>query len=201
MPFRRQESPKDLDLPTFIDIVFLLLIFFLVTYSSAPPREGHSTLELNLPMAEGSVQANQNEILETLMIEIMPVNPEQPQLGYLVLVLLPFEDFSIGKEMPVTYQQAKSYAQLYQRQSVLPVNYTTLSAAQFLAQPAVKLIDEQLSRYVTNKFRVARATNRIEIRAEKSVTFRIINFIIEKISSYEDLIPSLVFRTMYQKEQ
>ncbi len=201
MPFRRRESAKDLDLPTLIDVVFLLLIFFLVTYSSVPPRDGHATQELKLPVAEGAARVNQNELLETMLIEIVPVNPKQPQLGYQVSVLWPFEALGTEREMPVTYQQAKNFAQRSQRLAALPVNYTSLSKVEFEDLPAVRLISAQLDQYVSRKFRIARATNRIEIRAETGVTFRIINFIIEKTSSYGDLVPSLVFRTMYQKEQ
>ena len=200
MAFRRAEERKDFELPTFIDIIFLLLIFFLLTYSPVPPKVGQSTLELNLPNAEGAAKVNQSEKLETMMIEIMPVNKEKPQEGLQVSVLLPFENYDLEKAGAVKYKDAKTFAKIYQREAVLPANYVTLNKSTFLALPAVKLINDQLDRYVQEKFRISKLTNRIEIRADRSVSFRIINFIIEKCSSYEDLIPSLVFRTMFRQE-
>ena len=200
MAFRKVESTKDLDLPTFIDVIFLLLIFFLLTYSPVPPKVGQSILELNLPKAEGSTEVNQNEKLETLMVEIIPMNMDDPAAGFQVSVLLPFEDFGIDREVPVTYRQAKVFSKTYQREEVLPSDYYTLSRNNFLNLPAVKLINDQIDQYVQQKFRIAKLTNRIEIRANKDVTFKIINFVIEKCSSYDDLIPSLIFRTMFQQE-
>ncbi len=200
MAFRREESRKDLELPTLIDIIFLLLIFFLLTYSPVPPKVGQSILELNLPQAEGATQVNQNEKLETLLIEILPVKRDDPSAGYQVAILLPFEEFGIDRDFPVSYRQAKIFSIRYNREEILPVNYITLSNSNFLDLPAVKLINDQLEKYIEQKFRVPKITNRIEIRANKDVTFKIINFIIEKCSSYEDLIPSLVFRTMFQQE-
>lgn len=200
MAFRKIESAKDLDLPTFIDIIFLLLIFFLLTYSPVPPKVGQSILELNLPQAEGSTKVSQNEQLETLMVEIISVNKEDPTAGFQVSVLLPFEDFGIDREIPVTYRQAKIFSKTYQREEILPSDYYKLSKNDFLSLPAVKLINDQINKYVQQRFRIPKITNRIEIRANKDVTFKIINFVIEKCSSYDDLIPSLIFRTMFQQE-
>ena len=200
MAFRKIELKKEFELPTFIDVIFLLLIFFLLTYSPIPPVVGQASLELNLPIAEGSTLVNQNEKLETMMIEVLQVNKDNPEMGYNVTVLLPFEEYGLDRGIPISYQQAKNFAGIYQRQSILPANYTELNTAQFRNLPAVKLIDEQLDRYVERKFRVANITNRIEIRADKEVTFKIVNFIITKCSSYGDLVPSLIFRTMFQKE-
>jgi biopolymer transport protein ExbD len=200
MAFRRIEASKDLELPTLIDIIFLLLIFFLLTYSPVPPKVGQSVVELNLPEAEGATLVNQNEELETMMIEILPLNKDDLSSGFQVSVLLPFEDFGIDRDVKVNYNQAKLFAKTYQREAILPIDYASLNQKEFLDLPAVKLINEQLERYVERKFRVPRITNRIEIRANKEVTFKIINFIITKCASYEDLIPSLIFRTMYIKE-
>jgi len=200
MAFHKIERRRDLELPTFIDVIFLLLIFFLLTYSPVPPVVGQASLELNLPIAEGTSQVNPNEKLETLMIEIIPVNKEQLELGFNVSVLLPFEDYGMDRGVDLSYQQAQVFASRYQRQSLLPGDYTDLRDSEFLRLPAVELIDDHLGRFVSRRFRVAKATNRIEIRADKDVTFRIINFVIEKCSSYGDLVPSLIFRTMFEKE-
>ena len=134
------------------------------------------------------------------MVEIAPMNIDDPTAGFQVSVLLPFEDFGIDREVPVTYRQAKVFSQNYQREEVLPSDYYKLSRNDFLNLPAVKLINDQIDQYAQQKFRIAKLTNRIEIRANKDVTFKIINFVIEKCSSYDDLIPSLIFRTMFQQE-
>ena len=160
MAFRRIEARKDFELPTFIDIIFLLLIFFLLTYSPVPPKVGQSTLELNLPEAAGTAKVNQNEKLETMMIEIMPVNKEKPEMGLQVSVLLPFENYDMEKAGAVAYKDAKKFAKTYQREDVLPTEYVTLGKSEFMNLPAVKLINDQLDRYVQEKFRIAKLTNR-----------------------------------------
>ncbi len=202
MPFRRNETKKELELPTFIDVIFLLLIFFLLTYSPVPPQKGEAGLQLGLPVAEGLTKVQLSEKLETLLIEINPVNAKKPELGYSVAVLLPFEDYDVVRLRPmaITLGKAREFARKYGRVQILPPDYVTVNDEEFNKLPAVRLIDDQLDRYVQTKFRVPKPTNHIEIRADKSIKFRIINHILNKCSSYEDLIPAIVFRTMYEKE-
>ncbi len=197
MTFRKSSTQKEIELPTFIDIVFLLLIFFIVSFSPVAPKVGEAKLELNLPIAEGAGEVESNELLETILIEILPLKEEEKMIGFRVSVLLPFDSYASQKG-GLTYRDAKSNSS--QRQEDLPLDVSNLSDREFSRLPAIQLLNDQIDRYVASKFRVPRPSNRIEIRADKEVQFRVINAVMEKCSSYGDLIPSLVFRTKFKKE-
>jgi len=204
MAFRRTElaGTKELELPTFIDVVFLLLIFFLLTYSPVSPKKGEAALQLTLPVAKGMEKVRLSEQLQTMLIEVLPVNAKDLSQGYQVSVLLPFQDYSILATRPrtITVAKAREYAKIYHRQGFLPANYAVISKREFKKLDVVKMLDREIDKYVRYRFRIPKPTNRIEIRADASVKFRLINFILTKCSSYEDLVPMIVFRTMYQKE-
>ncbi|MCH8124894.1 biopolymer transporter ExbD [candidate division KSB1 bacterium] len=199
MTFRKSSTQKEIELPTFIDIVFLLLIFFIVSFSPVAPKVGEAELELNLPVAEGAGQVESDELLETILIEILPLKEEEKMIGFRVSVLLPFENYA-SQRGRLTYRDAKSYAIQYQRQADLPLDVSKLSDREFSRLPAIQLLNDQIDRYVASKFRVPRPSNRIDIRADQEVQFRVINAVMEKCSSYDDLIPSLVFRTKFKRE-
>ncbi|MCV6587558.1 MAG: biopolymer transporter ExbD [Marinobacterium sp.] len=64
MKFRRQRAKEvSVDLTPLIDVVFLLLIFFMV--STTFTKETH--LELTLPQAEGSAKADLPEVIDILV--------------------------------------------------------------------------------------------------------------------------------------
>jgi biopolymer transport protein ExbD len=200
MVFRKTGPGKDIELPTFIDVVFLLLIFFLVSYSPITPKKGQEELELSLPTAQGAGEVNANEPLETMLIEIVPLKSEENKEDYEVWVLLPFESYSNSQKGRVTYRDAKTFSMQFQRTAVLPKDVAALNEADFLRLPAIQLMNDQIDSYVTSQFRIPHPTNRIDIRADEDVQFRIIDFIMDKCSSYEDLVPSMVFRTRFKVE-
>jgi len=204
MAFRREDRAgrKEIELPTFIDVVFLLLIFFLLTYSPVKPEKGEAALQLTLPVAKGLEKVRLSEKLQTMLIEVLPVNAKDLSQGYKVSVLLPFQDYSVLTPGPrfITLAKAREYARQYNREGLLPPNYAELPEKKFLDLDVIKMLDREIDRYVRYRFRTPKPTNRIEIRADASVKFRLINFILTKCSSYEDLVPMIVFRTMYQKE-
>ncbi len=115
MVFRKIDPAKDIELPTFIDVVFLLLIFFLVSYSPITPKKGQEELELSLPTAQGAGEVNVNEPLETMLIEIVPLKSEENKEDYEVWVLLPFESYSNSQKGRVTYRDAKTFSMQFQR--------------------------------------------------------------------------------------
>ncbi len=199
MPFRKSDIRKEIELPTFIDIVFLLLIFFIVTFSPIAPKVGEAELELKLPIAEGAGEVDSSEPLETILIEILPLKSEEDQEGYRVSVLLPFENYS-NQRGGITFREAKNFAVQYKRQAFLPLDVSKLSDREYTRLPAIQLINDQIDQYTASKFRIPRPTNRIDIRADQRVQFRVINTIMEKCSSFGDLVPSLVFRTKFKKE-
>ena len=75
MSFKKHEEPKELELPSFIDMVFLLLIFFMATLnlssSSEPsPKSGPPLRSITLPEAEGETKVNGDKALKNLLILI-----------------------------------------------------------------------------------------------------------------------------------
>lgn len=203
MAFRRTEIAKSIELPTFIDVIFLLLIFFLLTYSPVPPQKGQSTLQLTLPIAKGLEKVQLSERLQTMMVEVFPLKAKDLTQGYRVNVLLPFEDYSVVEVRPrvITISKAREYAQRYGRMAILPANYAAIPDKDFLELDAIKMLDRELERYVEYRFKTPKPTNRIEIRADATIKFRLIGHILEKCSSFGDLVPMVVFRTMYGGEQ
>lgn len=200
MAFRKKKSQQEVELPTFIDIVFLLLIFFIVSFSPIPPKEGEAQLDLQLPTAQGAGEVDSSQPLETLLIEIIPQKSDEGELqGFQVSILLPFESYA-NQRGGITFQEAKSFAIQYNRQAFLPLNASSLNPREFSRVPGIQLINDQIDQYVLTKYRAPRPSNRIDIRADHQVHFSIINFIMEKCSSFDDLVPSLVFRTKYKRE-
>mgnify|MGYP000076310971 CR=1 FL=1 len=66
MKFRRQRAKEvNVDLTPLIDVVFLLLIFFMV--STTFTKETH--LEINLPQAEGQAQTDPPEVIDILIAQ------------------------------------------------------------------------------------------------------------------------------------
>jgi len=64
--FRRQRAKEvNVDLTPLIDVVFLLLIFFMV--STTFTKETH--LEINLPQAEGQAQTDPPEVIDILIAQ------------------------------------------------------------------------------------------------------------------------------------
>ena len=102
MRFRRQKKTDgSINLTPLIDVVFLLLIFFMV--STTFTKESH--LVLDLPEADGHVEETVSEGIEILIGKNgdYTINGRQLINRQLITLMKALEDVSLGnKEMPLT---------------------------------------------------------------------------------------------------
>ena len=94
MAFSKQESRKDLSLPGLIDIIFLLLIFSLVTLSVSSVKveadEGKgSAVDYNLPEARVKETLEIDKVLQTLLILVEHEDLEESDSPKIVYTLWP----------------------------------------------------------------------------------------------------------------
>ena len=198
--FQKKEEIKSLELPTLIDVVFLLLIFFLVTISLLRPGlpspiPGPPRKPFDLPEAKGSKIDGEKEILETLLIQIERKDEKDPLSPKLVYTLWP----SIKDS--VTLEQARAKAKEDSLFAEFPPNFLSMGDQEFANSPPCSLIAKSIKDYKNLAFKEPGLSNFIEIRAIKDTEFRIINFIMIQCSAYEDTIPKLVFRTLSEKRR
>lgn len=198
--FQKKEEIKSLELPTLIDVVFLLLIFFLVTISLLRPGlpspiPGPPRKPFDLPEAKGSKIVGEKEILETLLIQIERKN-EKDLLGpKLVYILWP------SIQNSTTLEQARAKAKEDSLFAEFAPNLLKMSDQEFAISSPCSLIARSIKDYKDLAFKEPSLSNFIEIRAIKDTEFRIINFVMQQCSAYEDTIPKLVFRTLSEKRQ
>lgn len=195
MAFKRNVEKKGLSLPGLIDIIFLLLIFSLITLSVSQANietktQGTKEVDFDLPHTRSHLTEEANEILNTLLFEINYQNQEEQMGPKLVYALWPSQKDS------VTLQEARNHALRDSLFAVFPPNILNLSNREFKNIEPNKLIRNELAKYKNEYFFIPRPTNSIEVRAVKDTEFRIINFILEECSAYGDTIPQVILRTL-----
>ena len=195
MAFGRIEEKKGLSLPGLIDIIFLLLIFSLVTLSVSQAKVeakkgGDRSIEFDLPEVDSRETEEVEEILSTLLFQIEHVDRQDPESPKIVFVLWPSEDDS------VTLETAKLNAMRDSLFAVFPMDFLDLSDAEFARTLPCELIRSTIREYKDFYFFEPRLSNSVEIRAVKDVEFRIVNFIMEQCSAYGDTIPRIVLHTL-----
>jgi hypothetical protein len=198
MPMRTDDKKEGLSLPGLIDIIFLLLIFSLVTYSfTTSTVEGDDNIglndQLNLPIARLEDTADLDKILHTLMFEISYSNSEDLSSPKAVYVLWP------SVEDSKTIQQAKEIAVTDSVFEIFNPNFLDQSDRVFRNSPPCRLIRRELERYKDEYFKYPRSTNAIAIRAVEDTEFRIINYIMDRCSTYGDTIPKMDLLTITGK--
>jgi biopolymer transport protein ExbD len=194
---------KEIDLPTLIDMVFLLLIFFIASLSIssgggkdvAPPMEG-----LTLPSVAGIAAPNEGQ-LSTLVFQIERKATEQNDTVKVLYVLWPdgetkSEDQAL-KKIRENFIQAKADS-LY---AEFPSNLFALSQAQIDTTMAFKVIKSKIKQYQGLHFNAAELSNTIEIKADKETEFKIISYIMDQCATYNDKIPKVTFRVMAPKQR
>lgn len=194
MAFRRKQNHHHLELTGLIDIVFILLVFFLVAFSvSVIGETSDSTTysEIDLPKIDTDLVSIEDDVLENLMIQIVP-----DTVNYLstrkVFVLWP----SFDRTKRISRIQAFMNAQRDSLFAVFPVNFLALPDQEFTKGPACKLIAGSIKQYIElEKFHYRNTHPKVEVRAEKSTEFKILNFIMEQCGSYNDAIPQIIIRT------
>lgn len=194
MAFKKHNnSHHELELPSLIDVVFLLLIFFLVVVAFAMSRMevagGTTQSDLDLPRAATDIPVEGQDVLENLLIQIEQhvTDGPNPTIRNVVYILRP----SFNAAQPVTRQQAYETALL----AGDSISYTQEPPVDDFAQTAVSLlITQSIADYVTEAYANGRRPI-IEIRAEREVEFRIIRHIMDCAAAHEDRIPQVMFRT------
>jgi len=200
MSFAKYEEKKQLSLPSLIDIIFLLLVFSLVTQPRAKSRNdvqnrSVSRNDMELPVIQGIAQSRVDEILKTLMFEIVFQQPQNTQSPRMVYALR-----SSGNDS-ITYERAKQQALRDSLFAVFPENFLSLSNMDFEQTPACRFIRNEISSFKQKHFFKPAFSNFIEIRAEKNVEFRIVQYIMSQCSAYGDTIPRVTLRTLSGRDR
>jgi biopolymer transport protein ExbD len=196
MAFNRKREQKELNLPSLIDVVFLLLIYSLVTIpiersetGSAGPADASARKELELPFVQSRKTAEIDPILRTFVIQIENEVPGDPLSARMVFILKPSEkDSTLGQAM-ATAMRDSTFARF-------PDGFLGLSDPDFLQTRACRLIREQIRRFERGRVTPGSSSDRIEIRAVKNTEFRIVNAVMRECSAYGDTLPAIAVRTL-----
>ncbi len=207
MSFKNSEENQEIEFPSLIDMVFLLLVFFMATLSlsssgNPTPTTGPPQRPFDLPEAKGETSVSSEEIIKTLTIQIEHLDAENAESPKALYFLWPDRDHPVSEKQ--VYEQVKS--ELHQLSpdsshfAVLPRNYLALTDSDMDTCRAFKLIEENIRKYKDDYFAQPSSSNTIEIRAVRDTEFQIINFIMNQCSRYGNLIPKITFRVLSAKE-
>ncbi|MFQ5864174.1 MAG: ExbD/TolR family protein [bacterium] len=194
MAFKRREEFRDFELIGLIDIVFLLLIFFLVSFAfslAGNISESDVSLERDLPETNTQLSVISEDWLDNLLIEILDDSTEKftSKMAY---VMSP----SFNKNVRITRNKAFETAKRESTFAVFPQNYMMLPYEKFAAIQPCTLIANSITRYVTKSIMQSSNVHPIvEVRAEKNTEFRILSFIMDQCSAHKDTIPQFILRT------
>ncbi|MFO7890260.1 MAG: biopolymer transporter ExbD [bacterium] len=193
MSFKKDYPKKGISLPGMIDMIFLLLIFSLVTLSYTNPDISHHAggqpiKRLDLPAINSNLTEEKDIILTTLMFEVKFVEDDitNPRVLY---VLLPSGDTT-------KYSHAKREAIEDARCDTFPDNFLNLNDNAFASLSACQLIRESINDYKKAHFLKPNLNNSVEIRADRNIEFRIFNYILDQCSAYGDTIPRVITRSL-----
>ncbi len=194
MPFKRSESPRTLELTSLIDIVFLLLIFFLVSFAfslTGDVSESKTNSDISLPKANSELPVLPDDRLDNLMIQIVP-DTTNVLMAHRVFILWPAMHDSVGITRVQAYQTALEDSTF----SGIGADFLKLDKQAFAALPACRLISNSIAKYFeVNKFSRRSGHSMVEVRAEENTEFKIINFIMAQCGNNEDAVPQIIIRT------
>ncbi len=200
MAFRRKDDKKGLSLPGLIDIIFLLLVFSLVTLSVSSSQlesedKGDSQgADLNLPFADAAQTHESSQLLSTLLFQIEHWEPDDPQTPKVLYVLIP----EYGDTLSLA--NAKNRAIVDSMYAYYPSNFLDLNDRQFNRIPPNRMISRYIESYKKEHFYEPGWDNTVEIRASKNIEFRLIQYILNACSAYGDTIPQVVLHTLSGEE-
>jgi hypothetical protein len=195
MAFQKKREQKELNLPSLIDVVFLLLIFSLVTIpvekaDNVNPQTQRSTSssELPLPFVASPKVVDIDPVLRSLLIQVENRSAGDPASGRVVYVLRPSErDTTIGQTRQTAIRDSLFAA--------FPDSFLRLSNSEFARSRACRLIHDQIGAYLDRRNRPAGIAPKVEIRAVRNTEFRIVNYIMRECSAHGDTLPSISVRT------
>jgi biopolymer transport protein ExbD len=200
MAFSKKRDQKELNLPSLIDVVFLLLIYSLVTIpieksetSSTNTAKASTRKEITLPFVRSRKTLPIDPTLRSFLIQIENETPDDPKSARMVYILKPSEkDSTVG--------QARESAVRDSVFARFPDNFLEMSDAAFSQTRACRLIRDELRRFERGKMKTMDVSARIEIRAAQNTEFRIVNAIMRECSAYGDTIPAIAVRTMVNSQ-
>lgn len=199
MPFKRTVDRKGLSLPGLIDIIFLLLIFSLVTLSVSQARieeksKGDQSVDFELPEFASRVTEEADKHVATLLFQVEYKEHKNPESPRVVYVLQP------AKKGVITVDEAKQAALDDSVFAEFPADFLSLSDAAFKRLDACRLIKQSLDAYKRENFFKPDLSNSVEIRAVKGMEFRIFSYILELCSAYGDTIPQVNIHALGGRE-
>ena len=200
MAFNRKREQKELNLPSLIDVVFLLLIYSLLTIpiekteSSVQETEnGRSRQEVDLPFVQSRKAAEIDPVLRTFLIQIENEVPDDPLSARIVYILKPSERDSTLAQARETALRDSAFARF-------PADFLEMSGREFEQTRACRLIRDEVRRFERGKAPRRDVSKRVEIRAVKNTEFRIFDAIMRECSALGDTIPAISVRTMANLE-
>lgn len=199
MAFIRNDEKKDLSLPGLIDIIFLLLIFSLVTLSVSQAKvetkkRGERDIDFDLPEIQSRETDEVKEILQTLLFQIEHLDSRNIESPKVVFILYPSIEDSLS------LQEVKSNALRDSMFAVFEGDFLKMSDREFARILPCRLIKKAIREYKEAYYDEPNPSNAVEIRAVRDTEFRIVNFIMEQCSTYGDTIPRIILRTLTGSE-
>jgi hypothetical protein len=194
MAFLRKREQKELNLPSLIDVVFLLLIYSLLTIpieksetSTANPADAKSRQEVNLPFVK-SRKVVEIDPIPDFLVQIDNENPQDP---------------GSGRSSPSSNLQRRTrrWGRRWKRPAGFglrrfPADFLALSEREFSQTRACRLIRDEIRRFERGRLPRKDVSKRIEIRAVKNTEFRIVNAILRECSAFGDTLPAVAVRTL-----
>jgi biopolymer transport protein ExbD len=197
------KESKDLDLPTLNDLVFLLLLFFIATMSitseggKKPPSETETkTIVLPTgPVNTANITSTQHT---ALVFRIETLDRDNPDSTKALYILCP-NDSTVATEeaeLEKIKQQLVAVPPDSSKFALFPADFLQLHGAVLDACRPFRLIADNIYKYQNELLSGAKFTNTVEIKADKDVEFKIVNYIMQQCSMYEDRIPTVTFRVL-----
>jgi biopolymer transport protein ExbD len=196
MAFIRKREQKELNLPSLIDVVFLLLIYSLLTIpieksetSTASPADAKAPREVDLPFVKSRKAVDIDPVLRTFLIQIDNENPQDPGSARVVTILKPSDKDSTLAQAMETALRDSAFASF-------PADFLAMGEREFSQTRACRLIRDEIRRFERGKPARRDVSRRIEIRAVKNTEFRIVNAIFRECSAFGDSLPAVAVRTL-----
>lgn len=167
-----------IELPTLVDVVFLLLVFFLCTLTTAgkeDPVPG-PTSDFDLPKTREQISPLDSKVLKTLLIHI--VNLDQPGDEKAVYFLWP--DLAVNKTEEQAIDEINRQINAQEPDSqyyavIHDVGVFLQTVRDGVSTPASRTIESNLENYIKNYMNSSMGMTPIQIRAVKDTEFGLIN--------------------------
>ncbi|MBN1560487.1 biopolymer transporter ExbD [candidate division KSB1 bacterium] len=207
--FSKELIEREVELPTLIDVVFLLLIFFIASLTFATqgekkPAPSDQKEEFSLPKAKGRVLQDGSMQLTNLLFQIENKMRADSSYVRVVYVLWPdgVKKMSENELLDIIKQNLEQEQADSTCFATFPPDYLKMSYFEQEQLRAFQLIRDNIRKYHENELAhsASKLANTIEIRATRETEFRIISYIMQQCSEFDDDIPKVTFRVMAPDE-